>query len=193
MKKKLLSILLCSSMMLVPTTSVFADEKDDKIFELETQIQGMQAIIDELQKELAKYTEGSNQEEYKIGDTWTVPNQWTLTIKSVEEMDERNEFAETSPEAVYLITYEYENLGYEAEGMNGLFIDLIDGIMDSTGKMGYSYPNDVTMYPQETPIGGKCEAQSCVGVDNAGDFKINFSTYDGNSQEQKAVFSLEVK
>ena len=191
MKKKIIAALLCGTLLLSPTT-VFADEKDDKIAELEAQVTALEATVEELQKELAKYTEGSNQDEYKIGDTWTVPNQWAITIKSVEEISERNEYAETDPAAVYVITYEYENLGYEFEGMNGLIVDFYDGIMDSTGKMGYSYPGEISMYPQETPVGGKCEAQSCIAVDNAGDFKIHFSLYDGTGEEHKAVFSLTV-
>ena len=60
------------------------------------------------------------------------------------------------------------------------------------GKMGYSYPGDVTLYPQETPVGASCEAQACIGVDNPGNFKINFSMYDGNTKKQSAVFEIEV-
>lgn len=192
MKKKIFTALLCSTLLFTTSATVFADEKDDKIAELEAQVKEMQTKIDDLQSQLAKYTSGTNQDEYKIGETWTVPGQWTLTVDSVEEVSERNEYADQEPAAVYVVTYTYENLGYEAEGWNGLFISMEDGIMDSTGKMGYSYPGDITMYPQETPVGGKCEAQACIGVDNAGDFKIHFSTYDGTGTEQKAVFSLTV-
>ena len=88
-----------------------------------------------------------------------------------------------------------ENLGYEdADGlMNGLYIDLsLGNIVDSAGKMGYSYPGDIAMYPQETPVGASCEGQACIGVDNAGSFKIHFSTFDGTDAEQSAVFSIDV-
>ena len=64
--------------------------------------------------------------------------------------------------------------------------------VDTAGKMGYDYPGDVTDYPQETPVGATCTAQACIGVENAGDFKIHFSTYDGNGKEQKAVFAVKV-
>ena len=47
--------------------------------------------------------------------------------------------------------------------------------MDSTGKMGYSYPGDVTKYAQSVPVGAFCEAQACIGVDNPGSFKITES------------------
>ena len=194
MKKKLIATLLTLSLVAVPFTPVLADEKDDRIKELETQVTEMQKTINDLTAELAKYTEGTSQDEYKIGDTWTVPGQWAVTINSVEATEDRNEFSEKSPAVVYIVTYTYENIGYEDKDgiMNGLYIDLENGIMDSDGKMGYSYPGDITMYPQETPVGGKCEAQACIGVDNAGSFKIHYTGYDGEGKEQSAVFNVEV-
>lgn len=194
MKKKLFAAILCGVFTL-STVSVYADEKDDRIAELEMQLDEANKTIKELQEELAKYTEGSSQEEYKIGDTWTVPGQWSLKIDSVEETADRNEYEEKQPGAVYIVTYTYENLGYEdADGlMNGLYIDLsLGNIVDSAGKMGYSYPGDIAMYPQETPVGASCEGQACIGVDNAGSFKIHFSTFDGTDAEQSAVFSIDV-
>lgn len=192
MKKKFLCMLLAVTMALSPTT-VFADAKDDKIAELEAQVKEMQATIEELQAELAKYTEGSNQEEYKIGETWTVPGQWSLTINSVEETADRNEYEERQPGAVYIVSYTYENLGYEDEYMDGLFLNIEFGkIVDSSGKMGYAYPGNVTMYPNEAPVGAVCDAQACIGVENPGSFKIHFSNYDGTSTNQSAVFSIDL-
>lgn len=91
-----------------------------------------------------------------------------------------------------LLTYTYENLGYDDDIMDGLYISLDDGIVDSAGKMGYSYPGDMTLYPQETPVGATCEAQVCIGVDNAGNFKINYSNYDRDYNKYSAVFSVEI-
>lgn len=48
MKKKLLSIILVGILTLSPATVVCADEKDDRIAELEMQIQEMQKTIDNL-------------------------------------------------------------------------------------------------------------------------------------------------
>lgn len=199
MKRKiLLSMLLFS---LAPLT-VYADEKDERIAELETQVEEMQtvidemqALIDELQEQLAAYAVSSDQEYYEIGDVWEVAGQWKVTINSVEEMSERNEYADTDPAAVYLINYTYENIGYEDENgiMNGLYIDFTDGIVDASGSMGYPYPGDLAAYPQETPVGATCDAQSCIGVDNPGSFEIHFVTYDGTGTERSAVFSLSVE
>lgn len=200
--KKNFAAMIAASAVLASTSLAFADEKDDRIAELESQvdelqttIDDMQSMIDDLKAQLEKYTSASDKDVYEIGDTWTVPGQWSLTIDSVEEVEERNEYADTDPAAVYLITYTYENLGYEdASGLlNGLYIDLSTaGIVDSDKKMGCAYPGDLTMYPQETPVDAKCEAQACIGVDNAGNFKINVSMYDGDEKEQTATFLVVV-
>ena len=195
MKKKLFVLLLASTLALSSSSSVFADKKDDKIAELEKQVTEMQQTIDKLQRQLDEAqisSESTSQDTYKIGETYVVEGQWKITVNSITATDDRNEYSDKNPAAVYLVTYTYENLGYDDDIMNGLYISLDDGIVDSTGKMGYSYPGDISMYPQETPVGASCQAQACIGVDNAGSFKINFYTYDSNSQKQSAVFEIDV-
>ena len=143
------------------------------------------------QQTAAQTTEKSS---YGIGETWTVDGQWSVTINSVTKTDYRNQFADKNPAAVYMVDYTYTNLGYEDKNgiMDGLYIDFSSGIVDSAGTMGYSYPGNITNYPQQVPVGATCNAQSCIGVDNTGNFKINFSTYDGNGNKQKAVFDITV-
>lgn len=133
----------------------------------------------------------SSVKEYNVGETWVVDGQWAITIDYVEETFDRNSYSDKKPAAVYIINYTYENLGYEGYIADGLYITLDEGIVDSQGYMGYSYPGDITYRAKEVPIGAKCQAQSCVGVDHAGNFKINVSKYDGNNNKQKAVFSIE--
>ena len=195
MKKKLFAVLLSATLAASSSVAVFADEKDDRIAELESQVVEMQNTIDDLQKQLDEAlssTKSTSQDTYKIGETYVVEGQWKITVDSVEATDERNEYSDKKPNAVYVVTYTYENIGYESDYSDGLYIDLEDGIIDSAGKMGYSYPGDVTLYPQETPIGASCEAQACIGVDNPGSFKINFTDYDGNGEKQSAVFEIVV-
>lgn len=195
MKKKLFAVLLSATLAASSSVAVFADEKDDRIAELESQVVEMQNTIDDLQKQLDEAlssTKSTSQDTYKIGETYVVEGQWKITVDSVEATDERNEYSDKKPNAVYVVTYTYENIGYESDYSDGLYIDLEDGIIDSAGKMGYSYPGDVTLYPQETPIGASCEAQACIGVDNPGSFKINFTDYDGNGEKQSAVFEIAV-
>lgn len=195
MEKKLFAVLLSATLAASSSVAVFADEKDDRIAELESQVVEMQNTIDDLQKQLDEAlssTKSTSQDTYKIGETYVVEGQWKITVDSVEATDERNEYSDKKPNAVYVVTYTYENIGYESDYSDGLYVDLEDGIIDSAGKMGYSYPGDVTLYPQETPIGASCEAQACIGVDNPGSFKINFTDYDGNGEKQSAVFEITV-
>lgn len=132
---------------------------------------------------------------YKVGDTWTVDDQWKFTITSVETTTERNEFEESNPEQVILIKYSYENLGYEDSTglMDGLYMDIdsIGQLLDSDGNVCTSYPLG-DEYAQETPVGAKCSAEGCFGLKAKGaPVKLNLSTYDGNLDEQKATFELE--
>ena len=128
--------------------------------------------------------------EFNIGETWTVDGEWSLTVNSVSATEARNEFAETNPAAVYVLDFTYTNIGYTDESgiMDGLFFGMDESIVDSTGVMGYSYPGDVTKYATEAPIGATCNAQSCIGVDNAGTFKINVVKYDSKGNKQTATF-----
>lgn len=132
--------------------------------------------------------------EFGVGETWTVEGQWTLTVTGVEEVQERNEFSEKNPGAVYIVNYTYTNTGYEDEDglMDGLYIDMEDTIVDVAGTMGYSYPGDVSSYAKETPVGATCNAQVCIGVDNPGNFKITVNKYDGHGEKQSATFNLSV-
>lgn len=131
---------------------------------------------------------------YKVGDTWTVDGQWSLTIDSVEATNERNEFEETQPAQVVKINYHYENIGYEDETglMDGLFLDLgsCGQVVDAEGNVCTEYPlGDV--YAQETPVGAKCQAESYFGLIAEGSpIKLSLSQYDGNGDEQKAAFEL---
>lgn len=130
---------------------------------------------------------------FKIGDTWTVDGQWSLTIDSVEETLDRKQYSDKNPGAVYLVTYTYTNLGYEDEYSDGLYISLEDTIIDVNGVLGSEYPGDKTGYPQETPVGATCKnAQACIGVETPGDFQIRLSKYDSTDTKQIATFLIEV-
>lgn len=133
-----------------------------------------------------------------VGDTWTVDGQWKLTIDSVSTTSDRNQFADENPQQVVIITYSYENLGYESDFMDGLYFDLSQNgdasVVDSNGEMAISYPGKITKYPQETPVGAKCTgAQSCIGLMNTSDtITMTIKKYDGNSNSQSVKCSLKV-
>lgn len=159
-----------------------------------TQTVKLEKTASESNTDSASENEEDEEEEtvYGIGDTWTVDGQWELTVNSVEETQDRNEFSDKTPAAVYIVNYSYTNIGYEDDIMDGLYLSMEDTIVDAGGIMGYSYPGSITQYPQATPVGATCNAQACIGVDNAGDFKITVNTYDGESNKQTATFELSV-
>lgn len=135
-----------------------------------------------------------------VGETWTVDGQWTLTITGVTATDDRNEFEHTNPAAVYVVDYEYTNLGYQDIGSdesadaitNGLFITIDSQIVDSAGLMGYSYAGTVENNPDIIPIGETCHAQECIGVENPGNFRLTVSMYDSTGTKQKQTFAIKV-
>lgn len=132
-------------------------------------------------------------EEYGLGETWTVDSQWTLTVDSIEEIADRNEYFDKKPAAVYIVTYTYANTGYvDPSGIwDGLFIGIDDTIVDCDGMMGYSYPASIDYSAQEVPVGAKCKAQAAIGVDTAGlPIKLYVDVNDGNGEKQSAVFVL---
>ena len=135
-----------------------------------------------------------------VGETWTVDGQWSMTITGVSATDERNEFNLRNPAAVYVVDYEYTNLGYqeeptddsEAAADNGLLIVVDNLVVDSAGMMGYSYPTTIGTVPETIPIGETCHAQECIGVDNPGDFRLTVSVYDSEGNKQMQKFLLKV-
>lgn len=77
MKKRLITILLCGMLAVTSTTPVLADEKDDKIAELQAQLDEANAMIEKLQAELQEAKGGSAAPASKDGinfetDTFTV-------------------------------------------------------------------------------------------------------------------------
>lgn len=74
-----------------------------------------------------------------------------------------------------------------------LSLDLSTRIIDSEGKMGYSYPGNIVHYPQPAPVGATCEAQACIGVDHAGSFSLIINQYDNDYTEHSATFHLDIE
>lgn len=131
---------------------------------------------------------------FNLGQTWTVPGQWKITINYATEMSERNPYSDKNPAAVYLIDYTYENIGYTDDMMDGLFISLgIERVIDSNEYAGYDYPNSPTYFPQCIPVGAKCHAQSCIAVDHKGPLKVYIDNYAGNSYTKySAIFNVPI-
>ena len=127
---------------------------------------------------------------HRLGDTWTVDGQWSLTITGITETKTRNKYSDLDPAAVYIIDYTYTNLGYENDYADGLYLSIDSCVIDNVGFMGYSYPGDDLKYPKQTPEGATCKAQACVGVWHEGSVQLVVNLYDGTKTEQTAVFYL---
>ena len=84
MRKRMTAILLVAGLTAFSLTA-FADEKDDRIQELEEQIVEMQQTIDDLQKQLDEAKAGETKEasevskdEYGMGETWMLMDSGSL-------------------------------------------------------------------------------------------------------------------
>lgn len=128
-----------------------------------------------------------------IDDEWVVDGQWKLKILGVTPTEERNQYSEKDPAQVVVISYTYENIGFEDEVLDGLFLTP-DTVIDESGSVGYSYPNSTTHHPENIPAGAKVEvAEDVFGLDNeSSKVKISFSKYDSNRNKQKATFEVPV-
>lgn len=194
MKKKisilLFTLVVATSFVACGSSGVSQEEYDKVVAERDELQAQLDALTGESSEEDGSGKESDNgQQEYKIGDTWEVDGIFRVTVNSVVATEERNQFEETNPSAVYIITYTYENLGLNDE----LYVSLEDKIVDASGKMGSSYPGNIDKYPQSIPVGAYCEAQACISVDNPGNFKNYVSIYDDEYNEYTAIFNLEIQ
>lgn len=143
----------------------------------------------QLQSEWMETAEKEETKEFGVGETWEVEGKFKVTVNSVITTDYRNEYDESNPSAVYIVNYTYENIGIE----NELYVSFENKVVDNGGKMASSYPGDIDKYATYVPTGAYCEAEACIGVENAGSFKDYITVYDDEYNEHYAVFNLEVQ
>lgn len=124
----------------------------------------------------------------ELGDAWET-DQWKLTVTDVVEVSQRNTFQEPV-EAVYKITYTLENKNYN--DTDGLFINVVDSIVDCDGEMGIEYEIDKDLYLESLPLGARKTAEAGVGVKHRGDFSLYVSHYDTNGNKQATKFIIRI-
>lgn len=190
MKKITISILLLSSLTLgACDSSSTAPEKNKK----ETSTTKITEKTSATKTSTSTESTSDNKKTiYNLGEWWEVPNQWKLKIDSVTSTDERNLYSDKSPQQVVIISYTYENLGYE-DDIQDLFI-MPENVVDSAGIMGETYPVSTTG-AKPTPVGATMSgAQAAYGVQNpGGNIKILFKKYDSNRTGQAATFEIPVQ
>ena len=130
--------------------------------------------------------------EYHIGDTWTVPGEWSMTVTGANETALRNPYFDHQPAAVYAVDYTYENLGWQDDNDGGLQFILDGNVLDSIGEIGYSYPNTTQSPPKQVGAGETCEAQDFVAVNNAGTFRLTVTKRDSDGILHGAIFIVDI-
>lgn len=165
---------------------------------LKSGLGNQQNEINDIQEQVDANTENSTQETKSnsvlgIEDEWVVDGQWKLKILDVKRTQNRNEYADTDPAEVVIVSYTYENLGYENEYSEGLYL-APEQIIDEQGSVGHSYPGEQTHYPDEISAGSKVDiAEAIFGINNASnEVTVNFAKHDSNGNNQKASFKVPV-
>jgi len=122
------------------------------------------------------------------GQTWEVPNQFRLTINSIQEIDYR--FPGDNTPFVYKLSYTYENTGFNAAYYDGLYITTADmTIVDSDGEMGKNYYEDESAkFAQSLPIGARCTAETNICTNHRGIKSIGFSVDLGNGNRALCTY-----
>ena len=129
-----------------------------------------------------------------MGDTWTVDGKFNFTFTSAALTDDRNQFDESNPAQVVLLTYDYENIGFEGF-MDLYFGDADFSIIDEGGEVASTYPLTISNYPQETPIGAKCTgAQAAYGLKTESSvITVTVNQIDSDLKEHEATFKLALQ
>ena len=114
---------------------------------------------------------------------------YSLKINKITTMSERNQFSDKDPAQVILIDYTYTNI---ASVEDVYLYDSHFKVIDSSGKIGYTYPNSKTYYPQKVPIGVTCDAQMIFGINTVSDI-VDIYFYEGIFDDSAAaVFEIHV-
>ena len=87
----------------------------------------------------------------QLGDTiyiTTSSGDYELTFTNAYYTDERNEYSTTMADKVIMLEYEYKNISYEDEYMDGLFVcEGVDyKVYDGDGYLLETYPVTLTFY-----------------------------------------------
>ncbi len=115
--------------------------------------------------------------------------QVSLAITGIREMSERNQFSDAPYTQIFLIDYTYKNI---SRTDSAYISDMNFKIVVEQGEVGGTYPNSVTLYPEEIISGTTCKAQMVFGVNNRSNkVKLQYWPQTGGSTPS-AIFELNV-
>ena len=123
---------------------------------------------------------------------WEVDGLWKLKVNSVTTTEERNQFDESNPAQVVVVSYSYENLGYEDDIQDLYFTP--EKVIDSGRKVASTYPGGVNTHPQPTPVGAIMEnAEEAYGLSQPdGSVKIIFEKFNKDYNKHTANFEVDI-
>lgn len=141
-----------------------------------------------------KKEEKEEPKEYAVGETWSVDGKFNFTFTSAALTDDRNQFDESNPAQVVLLTFDYENTGFEGI-MDLYFSETSFTVIDEAGEVAGTYPLNISNYPQETPKGAKCTgAQAAYGIKNeSSTITVTVNQIDNAFNEDEATFKLTLQ
>ncbi|MCI9101240.1 MAG: Ig-like domain-containing protein, partial [Lachnospiraceae bacterium] len=131
--------------------------------------------------------------EYTMGETWEVADQWRFTINSVTTHYKCNNYSDKTGEQVILINYSYYNTGYEGSTQD-LFFYGMENVYDENGTAASRYPCTHTKYPDVCVIGTNCTASCSYILPHAStNIKVYIEHWTSNGLgKEKAIYNLKI-
>lgn len=189
--KVVVLLLVCSMLTACSKSKVTTTKKDDAdTTKVETEVPEEPATESTESEEPASEDAGADQK-YGLGDLISVSvdgeEKYLLSIDGVTTTDERNEYADTNPAQVITIDYTYWNVGSEED----IYISDYDfKVIDAEKNVGSSYPGTINDYPSNAPMGTKCSAQACFGIDKESE-NVELHFYD-SIFSSSSDFTIEI-
>ena len=189
------------SAAIVPFQEVYDNLGSMSLEELEKLYDEIGNKIAELKNESGSYPWDSfekyeDKHVYAIGETWHVEGLWNFTVNSAYRSAVRSEETSENPADVFVVTYTYENLGFDGDP-NGLqFSFLTDAsIIDSDGEIGYTYGHtndfpEMSLTAQRIPIGSRITVTDVIGLNHYGNCKIIIDHRGNNNDFHYATFDI---
>ncbi len=138
-------------------------------------------------------TSNSSKKNYKLGDTADISatyGNYRLTFTEVVESDKRNEYADTQPERIVIVKYQYENVDCTQDiTISYLYFRAYD----SEGNLLDTYPSTEIEYPNTISAGGKKTASVAYALnDDTNYIKLQFYNVDySDMSHAECTFELE--
>ena len=129
--KKLLSMMLLSGICLFGCSNIdeaedtqnpVQDQQESPVVESE---KNNSPIVNDIIEKPVVETPEVEENRGQLGDTiyiTTPSGDYELTFTNAHYIDERNEYSTTMADKVIMLEYEYKNISYEDEYMDGLFV-----------------------------------------------------------------------